>query len=152
MPKGFSGYNQRNGATLSERLASRSDRSGGPDACWIWKGGVSRGYGSIHYGGKTCRAHRAAWEQANGSVQTGLFVLHRCDNPLCVNPDHLFLGTQAANMADMARKGRDQGKLTPDQVRRVRSDRRTQAEIARDFCVDQTTISRIKRGASRTHI
>jgi len=83
------------------------------DACWLWTAGTIKGYGQFNIGrdanGK-CRivyAHRFAWEVTNGPIAANdLFVLHRCDVPLCCNPQHLFLGTQADNLEDARRKGR----------------------------------------------
>lgn len=78
--------------------------------CIEWTGAInSGGYGNLWYEGKYWKAHRLAWAQANGPIPPGMFVLHRCDNPPCVNLEHLFLGTAADNTADMLAKGRSRG-------------------------------------------
>lgn len=97
--------------TLAERLDARTDKSGGPNACWSISGcKVGRaGHGQIMDewpSRKTLYAHRAAWMLANGPIPDGLVVCHKCDNPRCVNPTHLFLDTQAGNVRDSHRKGR----------------------------------------------
>lgn len=97
-------------APLAERLARRLDKSGGPDACWPWMGsrntgGSGKNHGSIQ-AGRMVKAHRIAWILAGGPVPDGMCVLHRCDNPPCCNPAHLFLGTVADNNRDRDAKGR----------------------------------------------
>jgi hypothetical protein len=77
--------------------------------CQIWqgdRGGKHDGYGRFRRAGKWVRAHRLAWEQANGPIPDGMLVCHHCDVPLCINPKHLFLGTHQDNTDDMVRKGR----------------------------------------------
>lgn len=74
--------------------------------CWIWSGAVQHAYGKFRIGLKEVRAHRASWEIHKGPIPDGMSVLHQCDTPLCVNPDHLFIGTQQENMNDRKTKGR----------------------------------------------
>ena len=78
------------------------------EGCWLWTGAkTGGGYGYIRRSGKEkMSAHRASWEMHNGPVPEGLWVLHRCDTPACVRPDHLFVGTRADNMRDAHEKGR----------------------------------------------
>ncbi len=113
--------------------------------CFLWLGTRTwNGYGHFKLDGKPRRAHRLAWELTNGAIPGDLQVLHRCDVRECVNPDHLFLGTQADNIVDRDAKGRGvwspgakngQAKLTPAQVSEIRrlAAIRSQASIARDF-------------------
>ena len=127
--------------------------------CWIWTGGTSRGYGLIRVkGGKALRAHRVLWELHHGPIPDGLSVLHKCDTPLCVNPQHLFLGTQADNLADASMKGRiARGqrahftKLTDEQVAEIRrclSEGTPIKEIGRRFQIDPHTVRSLRDGLS----
>jgi hypothetical protein len=129
--------------------------------CWLWTGTVLPfGHGLIGRGGRgtgMARAHRVAWELFRGPIPTGLQVCHRCDVPCCVNPDHLFLGTQRDNITDMINKGRRRAdrrwvsKLTPEQVgeikRRLATGERC-CDLAPMFGVSDETISAIRRGHS----
>ena len=94
--------------TIEDRFWSKVRKD---DGCWEWTASVNRRcYGWFHFGGKVERkalkAHRVSWELHNGPIPEGLWVLHKCDNPRCVRPDHLFLGDRTDNMRDCAAKGR----------------------------------------------
>ena len=128
----------------------------GADECWSWIGARdAAGYGTMHYGKKRKAAHRLAWEKVNGAIPNGLCVLHKCDNPPCVNPAHLFLGTRAANIADCITKGRffmPKRRLSDDAVRHIRSSPETQDGLAKKYGVAIGTINHIKNRKSRASV
>jgi hypothetical protein len=140
---------------LGERVWEKVDRSGD---CWVWTGArTPLGYGVIGIGGHDVDyAHRIAWTLGVGSIPTGMCVLHHCDNPPCVNLEHLFVGSKKDNTADMLRKGRHvspkgeaagRARLTARQVlelRRLRSDEGlTYRELARRYGVAEPTIGAV---------
>lgn len=84
--------------------------------CWTWIASTVSGYGSIGVEGKTEKAHRVSWRLHEGKIPDGIKVLHSCDNTRCVNPDHLFLGTQKENIYDMMAKGRDRKSPRPGEL------------------------------------
>src|SRR3990167_1210519 len=92
-----------------ERFWKKVQKGDSPEKCWEWKSCKNpEGYGQFTIDGKKVYAHRYSWELHNGTIPDGLWVLHHCDNPACVNPDHLFVGTQTDNMQDMISKGRSE--------------------------------------------
>lgn len=133
------------------------------DGCWEWRGAVDGGgYGKLWLpGNKMCSAHRFSYELHVGPIPKGMCVCHTCDNPKCANPAHLWLGTHADNAADRKRKGRNgnqQGenqanaKLTDADVREIRQLPGTSREVAERFGVEASTVRRVRRGISWTHI
>lgn len=136
------------------------------DGCWLWRGAkLPKGYGIIKIPGTRRQeyAHRLAWRIRNGPLPKGAHVLHRCDVPSCVNPDHLFLGDAQANASDMKSKDRHlygerntEVVLTAVQVRQIKvmlkSGQFSQKEIGRFFGVAQTTISKIHLGERWAHV
>lgn len=138
-------------------LAVRFDRNVQKgDGCWLWTGKKrADGYGEIEHGKRILKAHRVSLEMTGVTIPRGAEVCHHCDNPSCVNPAHLFVGSHTDNMRDMAAKGRAQpsgargeahgaAKLSAEQVEAIRADMRAQRVIAEDYGVTQSLISQIK--------
>lgn len=143
---------------LGERFWERVE-VGKPEQCWPWTAGrIPGGYGSITSGGRRLGAHRVAWEIANGPIAEGLYVCHRCDNPPCCNPAHLFLGTNRENSDDRDAKGRGNhgannycSKLTWAGVAEIRTRvaaGEPQAALAGEFGVTKTTINDVVKQRS----
>ena len=132
------------------RFWSKADQSGGPDACWPWTAGRNTdGYGRFNIHDKLWYAHRVAWILTHGPIEEGKSICHHCDHPWCVNPRHLFEGTNKDNMADAARKGRMGQKLTNEDVLEIceRLDAgESRQDIADDYEVTRAAISQISRG------
>jgi len=150
------------------------------EGCWVWRGSLeSHGYGQTKIRSKQVLAHRLSWLLHHGSLPGDLCVLHRCDNPPCVRPDHLFLGTRADNFADMVAKGRrnvargvrsgrhtkpertargvgsGKAKLDDDRViaiRREYAEGATIAEVARRHDISEGGVRHIIRGRAWSHV
>lgn len=162
--------------TPTKRLfekAVKNDETG----CLEWiAASVPFGYGVIAYKGKQQYAHRVAWQLKNGDIPSGMYVLHKCDNPRCINTDHLFLGTLSDNTQDMIKKNRQRlnpatgnrnwmsknghlfsgeknpssklCKSTVDEIKHLGSNNLTQKQIAEIIGVSRATVGRILRGES----
>lgn len=151
---------------IEHRFWPKVDRSAlGPGGCWVWITSSRDGrYGHFSIGvgangrTRTSSTHRVSYELAYGPIPDGLFVLHRCDNPPCVNPAHLWAGTRDDNTADMLRKGRQAmnvgersgcAKVSAEQVREIRrrhTDGALQKDIAASFGLEPSGVSRIVNG------
>lgn len=151
--------------TLIERIMSKVVVQ--DDGCWIWTGAVSgpkrHKYGAINIRGKVSRVHRVMFEHATGTTVGQKFVLHKCDVPRCVNPDHLFVGTHTDNMRDMIAKGRanhpngemNNSKLTEDQVISMFEDKAngmTPFDIGEKYGVHKQTVRNILSGKKWKHL
>lgn len=149
------------------RFWNKVIKSEEPDGCWIWKWNTSNFFRAgqtfnYTYQGKTMPVYRISWILTHGKIEKGLVVCHKCDNRICVRPDHLFLGTQAENMEDMRIKGRttrgeknENAKLTEQKVKEIRllNDRgMTIREIADKFNVTEECIKSVIARKSWKHV
>jgi len=132
-------------------IKTRPDDSG----CILWTAAKDEwGYGRFLFKGKNRHAHRVAYEITHGEIPGALVVMHKCDNPACVNPEHLMLGTHADNVADMDRKGRANRtptrhqKMTRDQAQEARSSPLSAQCLAARFGVSVSAIYQIRAGTT----
>lgn len=160
-------WNQRpwSEETIREQARLRLERKSKvmPNGCIEWTGlRRPNGYGETSFGSdmKTALAHRVSFALARGLTRRfeGC-VCHKCDNPLCINPDHLFLGTQANNIQDKIRKGRQprgeanyNARLTAEEIRTIRADQRRYADVAADYGIHPMYVGRIKRREVWAHV
>ncbi len=148
-----------------EKRFYRFVERGGSDECWLWTGARHpKGYGRIRQGGrgsKTLLAHRVSFELHKRLLKPGENACHRCDNPPCVNPNHLFAGSQKDNIIDREAKGRSAdrrgekgggSKLTENKVVDIISDPRTHSKIAEDYDVSRSLVSAVKAAKCWRHI
>lgn len=133
--------------TTEQRFWSKVNKAGD---CWEWTGAIAGRYGQFSNMGKI-PAHRFSWALHFGEIPEGLFVLHHCDNPICVRPDHLFTGTASDNMRDMIRKhghpkrrNSFRAKLSGDAVRSIRSSAESTYVLAKRYGVESTTIGNVR--------
>lgn len=152
---------------LKERFFRLVDKSSN---CWIWAGKSinKKGYGQIQIGGagsKRISVHRLSYELHHGEIPSGLVVMHKCDNPSCVNPDHLELGTQSKNIKDAIDRGRKistpphkfgeahgASKLTEENVIEIRSSLEETKKLALKFGVSKSSIERVRNRKTWSHI
>lgn len=146
---------------LAERFA-KYVQYGSPSECWPWTGTTEKFRGGYRLGritdeqGRTKRTHRVAWELAYGPIPAQMYICHKCDNPICVNPSHLFLGTRSTNALDMHAKGRNvpiriyrgtehgRAKLSEVDVLAIRRSQASYSAIATRYGVTSGHVHRIK--------
>lgn len=120
--------------------------------CWEWTGAMRVGYGAFKVCGEVLGTHRLSWVMHNGEIPAGRFVCHRCDNRKCVNPEHLFVGTNSENMQDASKKkriGHTRRKLDPSVVAEIRSKAAegwSQKAIVRLLALPPTTVWNVMHG------
>lgn len=153
-------------ASMAERIERRIDSGLSDKECWPWRGALGGrkdngvGYGKFTVAGRQYDAHRVSWELHNGkAVPAGAHVLHACDNPPCVNPRHLFLGSNDDNIADMVGKWRQtygvrnpRAVLDDDAVRDIRTSALSRDELAAKYGVTGGTINDVIARRSWKHV
>lgn len=152
---------------IPARVKERFEESYIPEpnsGCWLWLGTMfNTGYGSVSINRKNKLAHRVSYQIANGPIHDGAYICHRCDNPACVNPDHLFAGSHADNMRDCANKGRNvtpaaqgeshnQSKLTEADVLAIRASAGRTKDIAAAYNISRVNVWLIKTRRAWGHL
>jgi hypothetical protein len=150
------------GKTFDQRFWSKVNKT---PTCWVWTACVDKmGYGRFYVAGKKRdHPHRISWAMKNGPIPKGMFVLHKCDNPPCVNPDHLILGTHLENMQDRDRKGRGiKGRKKPtispetkETIFKKHIGGQSYASLVNEYKIAARTVQRIcqeRRNSLRTHV
>lgn len=153
---------QYHGLTLAERFDRYAVKR--ETGCWDWESFKDpNGYGRLNVNGRPQLAHRISYQIHFGTIPSGMAVCHKCDNPSCTNPAHLFLGTQADNVADMhvKRRARKRGmkgtehhmaKMNEDTVRAIRASDAPDSQLAREHDVSRATIHSIRNFRSWKHV
>lgn len=140
---------------LENRFWFKVDK-GNPSDCWEWQGSRSQsgiGYGEFWIDGHIVQASRKAWEFTNGPIPEGKCVLHKCDNRGCVNPGHLFLGSQSENIIDMVKKGRCYNrKVTDETVRYIRESPQSSLIIGKELGLHAGHVRKIRLGKAASHV
>lgn len=121
--------------------------------CVLWPGNVNHnGYGITSYRGKTERAHRVTYMKAHGDIPEDLVVRHSCDNPRCINPEHLSLGSLSDNQLDCSTRRRRAVKLTEEEVLYIRNSQESSRSLGKRYNISHTVVLEIKRGKSRKEV
>jgi len=150
---------QWHGLSVRERFLKYVKKT---DTCWLWIGSKDKnGYGRLNIKDSPTLAHRLSWLLFSGAsgIPIDRNILHKCDNPSCVNPEHLYVGTQTQNINDMYSSGRGyrrpghrQSILTPDDIREIRASKLPGKFLAQDKGVSEATISEIRTGKIWRHV